>query len=648
MANFRKYALAFAGAACFLGITGAASAQTTSGINCVANAATPLQMRAEGITENAGDVVLSCTGGTVTPAGTPAPTVNVTVALNTQVTSRLISGSITDALLLIDDPAPGAQNLCAININNYCSTVVLGTGAGGGKGNNYYGSVPNMFQGVLTASNTLTFFNVPIDPPGPAVNGVQPVLTIRITDVRANASALGAPTGFSSTSVTEFISTSAAFTISNPSQTVGNVLTGLVNKSTSGVSSTTTTLPLGNLSGSTGPTLTQCQSKSLSSTSATAAVLEYANFSEGFATATKLQYSILGTGAEGIPGNLQNAESNFLPNGTTTSGLGVADFATRVKLTFGSIPTGVTIYTPTTLPSSTTVSGVSLSALTVAQVTSAGSGPTEFMTLTASETGSFSAVSPSSTANLPGNSSLQGNTSLITALYGGFAPVTLTSGGGVAVYQVTQQATVSQNTIETFSVPIIITYSASPATNSPGLGATTLQIDFAPSSTVVTASSGPIPRFVQTSPNLTSFTISACATNLLFPFISNQAGFDTGLAIAATSSDPFGTALQSGTCTLNFYGTGAPAAFVTPSITAGTVYTALTSNVAAGFQGYMIAQCKFQYAHGFAFITDGFGGPGKGLSEGYLALIIPDTSVTGGRGANPNVTTSGSGEILSN
>src|SRR5258708_7365345 len=111
MADFRKYALAFAGAACFLGITGAASAQTTSGINCVANAATPLQMRAEGITEQAGDVVLSCQGGTPTPAGTPVATVNVTIALNTQATSRLLGSStvLTDALLLINDPGVGGQ-----------------------------------------------------------------------------------------------------------------------------------------------------------------------------------------------------------------------------------------------------------------------------------------------------------------------------------------------------------------------------------------------------------------------------------------------------------------------------------------------------------------------------------------------------------
>jgi hypothetical protein len=470
---------------------------------------------------------------------------------------------------------------------------------------------------------------VPIDAPGSTpVGAVAPVLTLRITNVRANASALGAPSGFSNTSVTEFISTSAGFTISNPSQTVGNVLTGLVNKAVTGVSSTLTTLPLGNTSGS-APTLTQCQSKSLSSSNASAALVEYVVFTEGFATATKLQYT---AGNQGIPGNPQNAESDFLLNNSAANGLGTADFATRVKLTFAGVPAGVTVYVPTTLPSNTTVSGASLSA---------GGTPTEVMQLTGSETGSFTQVIASTTSNLP--SSFPAG-----AIYGGFAPVTFTAGGGVAVYQVTSQQTISPNTIETFSVPVVVTYSASPSTNSPGLGATTVAVDFAPTSTVTTAAAAPVPRFVAVGTPLTSFSISTCATNLLFPFVTNQAGYDTGLAIASTSSDPFGTALQSGTCTLNFYGSGAPAAFVTPTVTAGTVYTALVSNIAAGFQGYMIAQCKFQFAHGFAFIKDGFGGPGQGLSEGYLALIIPDTSITSGRNANPNVTTSGAGEVLSN
>jgi hypothetical protein len=646
MADFKKYALAAAGVACFLGFTGVAGAQTTNGINCTANAATPLQARAEGITENVGDVVLSCQGGTVTPLNVAVPTVNVTVALNTQVTSRLLGTSLTDSLLLINDPAPPGQILCPASINNACSTIILGTGNGGGKLNGQYVTTPNVYQGILTASNTLTFFNVPIDAPGTGTptNGPytavgQPTLTLRITNVRANASALGAPTGFSSTTVTEFISTSAGFTISNPSQTVANVLTGLVSKSVGGASTSTAASIAGGLAYSSGsaPTLTQCSSNSLSSTSVTAALVEYVNFTEGFASATKQKFALTGAASEGLPGNATNAESNFLLNGIPTT-YGVSDFATRVRVVFGGLPTGVTIYVPTTLPSNTTVGGGVLGSAT-------GLVPTEYMQLTTaaagSETTAFAQATAATTSTLPGLSSLASGYATVASYYGGwFAPV-ITSGGAEAVYEVTSQATVSPNTIESFSVPVLVTYSASPATGSPSLGSTTVTVDFAPISAVVTAAASPIPRFISTSANLTGFSIVGCVTNLLFPFVTNQAGFDTGLAIAATSQDPFGTSLQSGTCTLNFYGAGAPAAFTTPTVTAGTVYTTLASTVAAGFQGYLIAQCKFQFAHGFAFITDGFGGPGRGLSEGYLPLIIPN-------GTSTSRASAGSGENLNN
>jgi hypothetical protein len=632
MADFRKSALAVASVACFLGITGVASAQqnTLNGITCFANAATPQQDRAEGITELVGDIVLSCTGGTPTLLGTPVPTVNITVALNTQVTSRLVGGTtnVTESLLMINDPQPGFQNLCPAtsSVNFACPAApasVNGTGFGGAKGGTQYtGSVPNVFQGVLTAANQLTFFNVPVDPPGVQTGSVAPTLTLRITNVRANASALGAPTGFSTSTISESISTSAGIPIANPLQTVGSVFTGLVSKSVTGVSSTASTVTTYGGSSGSAPTLTQCSSRSLSSSNISAALVEYVNFSEGFATSTKLRYANSLT-QESIPGNSQNVEGGLVLNSnpTATNGqfIGGADFATRVKLTFGSIPAGVTIYVPLTLPSNTLSNG----------------SATEVMTLTQGESTPFNPTPASAVTNLP------------TFFYGGFSAVALTSGAGVAVYEVTSQQAISQNTIETFSVPVLVTYTASPSTNSPGLGTTTVQVDYAPTSTVVTAASFPVPRFVQTSPLINGFTVAQCATNLLFPFVTNQAGFDTGLAIASTSSDPFGTALQSGVCTLNFYGSGAPAAFVTPTVTAGTVYTALTSNIAAGFQGYMIAQCKFQYAHGFAFIKDGFGGPGQGLSEGYLALIIPDTSVTA-RAPNPNVVTTGAGEILSN
>ena len=48
--------------------------------------------------------------------------------------------------------------------------------------------------------------------------------------------------------------------------------------------------------------------------------------------------------------------------------------------------------------------------------------------------------------------------------------------------------------------------------------------------------------------------------------------------------------------------------------------------LAPNFQGYMIAVCNFQLAHGFAFVSD-IGA--RNLAMGYLALVLP--TVTGNR-----------------
>ncbi len=132
MADFRKYALAVAGLACMFGVTNKASAQSFNGFSCVANASTPFDMRAEGITEQAGDIVLSCTGGTVTPVLNAAgvantiPQVNITVSTNTNITSRLINGSstVTEALLLVNEPQANNVGICPA-AGSSCSKSVL-------------------------------------------------------------------------------------------------------------------------------------------------------------------------------------------------------------------------------------------------------------------------------------------------------------------------------------------------------------------------------------------------------------------------------------------------------------------------------------------------------------------------------------------
>jgi hypothetical protein len=179
--------------------------------------------------------------------------------------------------------------------------------------------------------------------------------------------------------------------------------------------------------------------------------------------------------------------------------------------------------------------------------------------------------------------------------------------------------------VDTFQFAVYISYTANPGANSPAIGTASVNLWYAPTSTVITATSGdPIPRFLDLSKAATSFSIAACQTVLLFPYLTNIAGFDTGVAISNTSTDPFGTVPQAGPCKLNWYGTAAPAVTTTPTVATATLYANTVSTLAPGFSGYMIAQCAFQYAHGFAFVSDV---GARNLAMGYLALVIPDPSL---------------------
>src|ERR1035437_4720676 len=69
----------------------------------------------------------------------------------------------------------------------------------------------------------------------------------------------------------------------------------------------------------------------------------------------------------------------------------------------------------------------------------------------------------------------------------------------------------------------------------------------------------------------------------------------------------------------------------TGNIAAGAIWVNTVQTISPGFQGYMFAVCNFQYAHGFAFISDV---GARNLAMGYLAIVIPDPG-TGTRNATP-------------
>ena len=118
-----------------------------------------------------------------------------------------------------------------------------------------------------------------------------------------------------------------------------------------------------------------------------------------------------------------------------------------------------------------------------------------------------------------------------------------------------------------------------------------------------------IPRYAS-GPTNDVITIEDCTTTLLFPFVTNQLGFNTGLVITNASEG-------AGSCTIDYSGPDAPDNMMTPEdIVGGAQWINLLSNIAAGFQGFVTASCEFRDAHGFAFITDG----AATLAQGYLAV----------------------------
>jgi len=166
-----------------------------------------------------------------------------------------------------------------------------------------------------------------------------------------------------------------------------------------------------------------------------------------------------------------------------------------------------------------------------------------------------------------------------------------------------------------------------------------------------------VPTFAQSSnPTTPLFSVAQCQTILLFPYVTDFPGFDTGIAISNTSKDnlTLGAAPQTGACSVSFYGgvpvAGTPASYTDTSANLGTagVYTTTaalsfgTGTIAPGqtwafsvstidstfgssgfqgFVGYAIASCDFQYAHGYSFVSD-YGI--RNFAAAYLALIIPD------------------------
>jgi hypothetical protein len=223
----------------------------------------------------------------------------------------------------------------------------------------------------------------------------------------------------------------------------------------------------------------------------------------------------------------------------------------------------------------------------------------------------------------------EGTGSIITPVSGWVALTPAANGSATAVWEITSMAVSGYPNIQ---FGVYLAYDSGTVALTTATAPLTAVGGFAPLSViqVASASTVPVPRFGPDSnaPATGMVTVDACVTNLLFPYVvTGNGGWNTGIAIVNTSKDSVldsEATQQAGICTLYFYGSGAPATPVVwphaadpvATIASGTVFAAVVSADAPAFDGYIIAICNFQYAHGYAYIE------GTLSSQGYLALIL--------------------------
>jgi len=667
MVSFRRSILALAVLALFVGLASAQVGTSTgsalgTALSCTANVAVPPQLRAEGVTELIGDIVLTCTGGFAPASGAQVPTANITISLGTNVTSRILNstGNVSEALLLIDEPGSALTGAGPLLGQSVCSSATIGAGVGG-CGPYYYnpalgypvtaagGTTPgaNVYSGTVSG-NQVTFNGIPVL--APVTGGLSRVY--RITNIRANAAGVGSLglAGTTPLNASIAISGSSSLPVTNPVLVTGFIQNGLGTSlrnsgDSGGLSSSSGNSPLSFL---------QCNSQNTSSSSGLGqqGIAAYLRFSEQFATAFKTRVAATstvtglggisggsgaGTVVQNIPGTIYNSESGFILNTGQAVNAGLADFGTRLRAVFSNVPAGVRVFVGTTN--------------NVAGGTFGGNNGVGNTPLTSNTTSIAELIQTETAPDFNGQAPIVNPTNTLTGFAIAEVPLTAGTNGssGEAVWEV---VSANPNATENFDFPVWFVYSANPGGGSPALGTGKVNMSFAPapglpgttpSASYTAASSGPIPRFVDNSTGSNLVIISTCSTDLLFPFVTNENGFETGISIANTTSDPFGTGAQNGSCYIQFYGDNAPStntATTAPCTSAGACTGAINSgkvfaNTLSGiigtgsFQGYAIAVCNFQLAHGFAFISDTHA---TNLAMGYLAIVLNGGSILNVRG----------------
>lgn len=621
----------------------------------------------------------------ITNPTVPAINISVTVA-GTRITNRIFTGNLTDALLFIDEPAnpsPAAsianQNPClnagtTVGTAGVCTNqnyffvggVAVGSGYPTGSAGSPQNTPINVYQaqygvggGFAPNEQTITFVGVPIVQPGTFVGAGSRVYRIKNIRVQvANAFQVNGQ-------IQAFISVQnppANLVLNNAQGVVGFVQKGLFFDTIAGGPYAQC---LGFNVSSSGGFITGGASP-LNGLVATGAL----RFTEAYGVAFKRrglggsldaydsvynQYYIP-TAGQSDPRVNYNNESGFYNNlFPTTNNLvdaGKASNGSRLRARFSGVPAAVRVYV--SIQPVTTLLGTgctakiptATSSFCLGQGTDIGnaayavSGATTDGVLTG-----FTAWSTASPYAASGNAYVQGSvapgwggtgvayTGLSTTV--GFAQVAMASDGtGTFLWEVLRA---DDNVIDRFDFLVAVSFTPTTSIVTDANTSVTANVsgNFAPIAATGGNSYPSIPSFVLSTPEDLKpiFSITNCATNLLYPFVSSVTGFNTGIAVANTSKDPFGTINETGICKVYFYGTTAgggidptPQSF-SKSVPSGQVATfnllfggpEYGIQPVVGFQGYIIISCNFRWAHGFAFVSD----PSNlQTAQGYLALIL--------------------------
>jgi uncharacterized protein (TIGR03437 family) len=520
---------------------------TSTAMQCTANAGVPPTVRAEALADYVGDLILSCTGGTPTPSGTPVPKVDIAVKLNVNVASRLVKGQLTEALLVMDEPHSAIHPTIPLlacgeaGSNNNDAGVCSITGSGAGA-STYDGSTgrPNVFQGELTAPDTITWKSVAIDPPGTADPRI-----LRFTNIRANASSLGASLTAVPNAIRATITvTPAGMAIPSDPVTVAFIQTSLTATAHSAVALSQCTTTNGAIAGD--------ASKPLDTGGQNGAQFSV-TLKEGYTSAFKVRniVELLASmtpaspdANQNIPGAIYNTETGFFNGGAgpqslpqpfptvlstapfSANGLnlaGKADSGSRVYLKFSPVPSGMKLFAPVRVP------------LT-------GGPKNGEAVLIATDPAGAGLYFPAA-----GNQD-------------GLAPLSISGVVAMAVYEITAA---DQFTLESFTVNIAAAYVAA---NQPAAGAINVAAGLAPIGPSGAASS--FPRFIAGQFTASAFNIQACAQPDLTIALSHTGKFtqgDTGRAFSIVVKNA-GQASSTGAVT------------VTPALPAALTATAISGS----------------------------------------------------------------------